>query len=257
MERFILCCLISWGLAPVAWACSTDAWNGGISGAATPASPPDAARVSELCGLRLTNTGYVQDNSPAHAGFIARFYVLPQLTGSGEADLFIAYSSETPSGVLFDIAYNGTNFVFDASGTGGVGSAPAVPGWNLIEVEFNSGGTFSFWLNSDATTDAATGSFASSSGTVQAIRLGLPSGRGGFTGGAVTFDAYESHATTPVGPLLIGDSNGSGAISGLDLVVIQNEILGFGLASGQPDCNRNGAVSGIDLVCVQNIILGN
>jgi hypothetical protein len=261
MERVIFGCLMVFGFLPRAMACTTDSWNGGASGLVTANSPPSVARVSEFCGLRLTGTGHVQDNNPdAHTQFIARFYVLrPQLSGSGQADLFIAYANETPSSPLFDVSFDGSNFDFDASGAGGgTGTTAAQSGWNLIEIEYNSGGTFSFWVNSNATVDPATGSFAAGSGAVEAVRLGLPNGLGGFSGGSVSFDVYESHASTPVGPQpFIGDANGSGTINVFDMVSQQNEILGNALAPGQPDCNLNGSVNIFDMVCVQNIILGN
>ncbi len=255
MERVIFGCLMLCGFIPGAWACTTAAWNGGNSGG-TAGSPPTISRVSELCALELTGTGWVQDDSPAHSAMIARFYVYPNLNGSGEADLFVAYSSETPSGVLFDVAFDGTNFDFSAAGAGGgTGSSPAEAGWNLIEVAFNSGGTFSFWVNANATSDPATGTFNSGSGTVQAVRLGLPNGLGGFSDGFVRYDAYESRATTPVGPLLIGDANADDTVNVIDYSSVQQDILG-NLQLGQPDCNLDGTVNVLDYGCVQSVILG-
>lgn len=255
MERVIFGCLMLFGIIPGAMACTTSSWNGGASGG-TAASPPAVSRVSEFCALQLTGTGWVQDNSPAHSSMIARFYVLPQLTGSGDADIFVAYSNEAPSGVLFDVAFDGSNFDFSASGAGGSsGTAPAASGWNLIEVAFNSGGTFSFWVNADAATDPATGTFSSGSGTIQAVRLGLPNGLGGFSGGSVSYDAYESHATTPVGPLLIGDANADSSVNVIDYSAVQQDILG-NLQEGQPDCNLDGSVNVLDYGCVQTVILG-
>ncbi|MEJ8566606.1 dockerin type I domain-containing protein [Elongatibacter sediminis] len=206
--------------------------------------------------MSLDNTGHVQDNSPSHSAMIARFYVLPQLTGSGDADIFVAYSNEAPSGVLFDISFDGTNFNFDAGGAGGASaSAAAVTGWNLIEVKFNSGGNFEYWVNVDATTDPATGSFSSGSGTIEAVRMGLPNGLGGFSGGKVSYDSYESHASTPVGSLLIGDANADETVNVLDYSSVQQDILG-NLQSGQPDCNLDGSVNVLDYGCVQSVILG-
>lgn len=254
MDRVIFGCLMLCGIVPGTFACTTDGWNGGASGATNPASPPTVSRVSEFCGLKLTNTGHVQDNSPAHTAMIARFYVLPQLTGSGDADLFIAYSSETPSGVLFDVAYDGSNLDFSATG-GGSASVAAAAGWNLIEISYTSGGNIQYWVNADATVDPATGSFAAGSGTVQAVRLGLPNGLGGFSGGSVSYDAYESHASTPVGGLLIGDSNADATVNVLDYSSVQQDILG-NLQPGQPDCNLDGLVNIFDYSCVQNVILG-
>jgi hypothetical protein len=259
MDRVIFGCMMVFGLLPGAMACTTDSWNGGASGLATADSPPAVARVSEFCGLRLTGIGHVQDNNPdAHTQFIARFFALVQVTGSGQADLFVAYPNETPSNSLFDISFDGSNFDFDASGAGGgTGTTAAQSGWNLIEIEYNSGGTFSFWVNADATVDPVTGSFAAGSGAVDAVRLGLPNGLGGFSGGAVTFDDYESHSSTPVGTVQFGDANGDGNVNSGDTVSIINENLGDVLASGVPDCNRDGNVNSGDTVCIINQWLGS
>lgn len=243
-------------LAPASgFACSTAQWDSssGAITAESPAAPAPAnsnpSRLSELCGLRVTNTGHVQDNSPdGHTTFIARFYVRPQLTGGSSADLFIAYSSETPSGQLVKVSYDGANLDFHAAGAQ-AGTAAAAPGlWHLVEVEYVSAGTTSFWVNADAEVAGATGSFASATGAVTAVRLGLPNGLGGHSGYA-NFDAYESHSTTPVGPLLIGDSNGVGGISIADATNAIAELNGT-LAVGQPDCNSSGVVTIADATCI-------
>jgi len=102
--------------------------------------------------------------------------------------------------------------------------------------------------NETGSTGAGTASF------VGMVRLGAPVSFGDAT--KITYDSYEAHRSTPIEPLLIGDANLSGSISGFDLVVTKNEILNKSLATGQPDCNSSGAVSGFDLVCIKNIILG-
>lgn len=253
MERVIFGCLLTLGFVPAALACSTGAWSS-TSGATAVGSPPTVTRVSEFCGLKLTGTGHVQDNSPQTSTITARFYVLPQFSGTGNANLLTAYSNDTATTPLFTVNFNGTQFVFNASGAGGgSGNAAAAAGWNLIEVAFNSGGTFSFWVNKDATSEAASGSFASGTGTVQAVRLGLPGGFGGFTG-SVSYDAYESHVSTPVGPLLIGDANGANGITIADVIAVGNELNGT-LAGGQPDCNNSGSVTIADVICVGNKLL--
>lgn len=256
MERVIFGCLMLCGFVPGALACTTASWNGGASGAFVAASPPTVARYSESCALSLTGQGHVQDNSPAHTQMIFRFYVLPQLTGSGTAKIFAAYSAENGTGELFDITWNGTNFSFNPT-SGTSQTFPAPSGWSLIEVSYSAGGSSSFWVNANAATDPISGSFTAASGTIQSVRVGLPDGLGGYSGGNVNFDAYESHATTPVGPLLAGDANASDSVNVFDMVAQQNEILGSALAPGQPDCNSSGSVNVFDMVCVQNIILGN
>ncbi|MDZ4730820.1 MAG: hypothetical protein SH820_12860 [Xanthomonadales bacterium] len=192
----------------------------------------------------------MQDNSPtAHTTFITRFYVRPQLTGGAQADLFIAYSAETPSGQLLKVSYDGANLDFHAAGAGVLGTAPAEAGkWYLVEVKYVSAGNTTFWVNTDANTVAATGTYTSATGGVEAVRLGLPNGLGGHTG-YVNFDAYESHSTTAVGPLLIGDSNGNGSITIADATNAIGELNGT-LAVGQPDCNSSGVVTIADATCV-------
>ncbi len=258
MDRVIFGCLLVAGLAvgSSAMACTTDGWLGGASGGTQVGSPTTISRVSELCALKLAATGHVQDNNPAHTRMIARFYVWPQLSGTGTADVFVAYDNEAGTGPLFKVSFDGTNFIFDATDAGGgSGSAAAVSGWNLVEVDYNSdSNTFSYWLNSDATSDSADGSFASGAGTVQAVQLGLPNGLGGLTGSA-SFDSYESHSTTPVGPLLIGDANADDTVNIFDYSAVQQDILG-NLQMGQPDCNLDGSVNIFDYSCIQQVILG-
>ncbi len=241
-------------LLPISgFACSLEQWSG-ASGAVSVASPPTLSRVSEFCAMQATDTGWVQDNSPnAHDQFIARFYVRPQLTGSGQADLFIVYASETPATQLLKVSYDGANLNFHAGGSV-QGTAAAVAGrWHLVEVDYNSAGTTSFWVNTYANLVAATGSFDSATGTVEAVRLGLPNGRGGFSGGSVSYDAYESHSSTPVGPLRIGDANGDSVWNVLDYGAVQQDIS-LNLQIGQPDCNLDGTVNVLDYGCVQQTI---
>ncbi len=246
-------------MAPISgFACSMAQWSStsGAVVAESPLAPAPAnsnpSRLSQACGLRATNTGHVQDNSPsAHTTFIARFYVRPQLTGGSEADLFVAYSAEgsPPTGQLLKVTYSGTQLKFYAAGAGVLGSAAADAGkWHLVEIKYVSAGNTTFWVDTDAKTVAATGTFASATGGVEAVRLGLPNGLGGHTGYA-NFDSYESHSTTPVGPLLIGDSNGSGAISIADATNAIGELNGT-LAAGQPDCNSSGVVTIADATCI-------
>jgi hypothetical protein len=132
----------------------------------------------------------------------------------------------------------------------------ASSGWNLIEFEFNSDGDFNFWVNETwdfgtlAYTSGPSGTFASGTGTVEAVRLGTPNGMAGMSG-TLAYDAFESHRTTPVGALLSGDANNSGAISVADVVALLNELAGT-LQLGQPDCNETGGVTVADAVCLIN-----
>lgn len=258
-ERVLFGCLFL--LLPISgFACSMAEWTaapgvGDVIAESPPAPAPSnssMSRLSEFCGLRVFGTGYVQDNSPdasQHTTFIARFYVRPQLSGGSQADLFIAYANETPSTQLLKVSYDGANFDFHAADGTVLGTAPADAGkWNLVEVEYVSAGNTRFWVNADATKEDANGTYASATGGVDAVRLGLPNGLGGHTG-YVNFDAYESHSTTPVGPMLIGDSNGNGNITIADATNAIGELNGL-LAKGQPDCNNSGVVTIADATCI-------
>lgn len=247
--------LMALGFAPGAQACTTDGWLGGTSGVpanANPASPPTVARYSELCALAVTNTSHVQDDNASDMRYRARFYVLDGLTGAGTIDVFEAYSDEAATNPLFKVSFNGAQFTFDATDAGGTSTtAASVNGWNIVEFDWDSvAGDFRFWVNADATTDAATGTVDSGTGTVEAVRMGAPNGFTGQTG-KVTFDAFESHRTTPVGELLACDANGNGSRTIADVVAVLNELAGT-LQVGQPDCNKNGGVTVADAVSLIN-----
>jgi hypothetical protein len=268
MERVIFgsILLIGLGFSLQTQACTTDKWLGGTSGIpgnGEAGSPTAISRYSVFCALAITGTSYVQSNAASHTRYIGRFYVYPNVSGSGEVDLLVAYADQGGASALFTISYDGTDFIFDAGGAGGgSGNTPASSGWNLIEFEYDSdGSTFNYWVNEDwdfnaLSYAAPTGSFASGSGTVDSVRLGAPNGMGGLAG-TITFDAYEAHSKTNVGALLAGDAKGDDTINIFDIVFMRNEILANGLASGQPDCTLDGKVNIFDIVCARNIILGN
>jgi hypothetical protein len=243
------------GLGMDATACTTEGWlggNNGVPASANPASPPTVARYSELCALAVTNTSHVQDNNASDTRYRARFYVLDGLTGAGTIDVFEAYSDEAATNPLFKVSFNGSQFTFDAPDAGGTATtAASVNGWNIVEFDWDSvAGDFIFWVNADATTAAATGTLNSGTGTVEAARLGAPNGFAGQAG-KVTFDAFESHRTTPVGELLACDTNGNGSRTIADVVAVLNELAGT-LQLGQPDCNKNGGVTVADAVSLIN-----
>jgi hypothetical protein len=263
MDRVILGSLLIIGLSLGfnAVACTPDGWSDkfSIPGNGETGSPLPISRYSRFCAYAVTDTSWVQSNAASETRYIGRFYVLPDVSGSGTVDLLVAYSDEGATGgdTLFKISYDGTNFIFDASGaSGGSDSTPAVSGWNLVEFEYDSdSSTFNYWVNetwdfNSLSYTAPTGSFASGSGTVEAVQLGAPNGLDGDTG-TITFDEFESHRTTNVGALLVADANGNGSITVADVVAVLNELAGT-LQSGQPDCNENGGVTVADAVCLIN-----
>jgi hypothetical protein len=238
--------------ASTAMACTTDAWNGGVSGSPLAGSPTTVSRVSGICAMKLSEAGSVKDISPANESTaIMRFYVRAQLS-AGTPVIFEAFSDDGASSSLLTVSFDGANFVFDA-GLGASQNVPGKSGWNLVELAWTGGSAMDYWVNADSTIEAATGSVAAAAGTMESVILGSSD----VYTGTLTFDDYESHRSTPVGGLLMGDSNGNGSINVFDLISIQNDILGNALAVGQPDCNLNGSVNVFDLICVQNIILGN
>jgi hypothetical protein len=254
--------------------CSMAKWDGGDSpqlpsdAVGSPFSSPEIARYSEFCGLVVSAAGYVQTPATSDSHYFGRFFVLPQVTGSGEVDLLEAYADTGGSQPLFTISYDGTDFIFDATAAGGgTGSAPAhftpgsAPKWNLVEFEFNSGSTFNVWVNESWTlpdgpyTSGPSDSFTSGSGTVASVRLGAIGGMGGF-GGTITYDAYEAHRTTNVGALRRGDANSDGFVNSGDIGQVINEFFDVSLANGTPDCNQDGFVNTGDIGCIINIFFG-
>ncbi len=234
-------------------ACTTAAWLGGEIGSINPNDPNSSvARVNGFCGLEVTGTGYVQDNSPLdETSFVARFYFLPKLTGSGLTDVFVAYSNEGSPTAAITIRFDGTNIILDATALGGTSiSVAAVTGWNLVEFAWESGTTGNLWVNADATNDPASATFTPGTGDIGLVRLGLPNGIGTFTGGSVIFDDYVSNRTQAVGMLLAGDANLDGDIDGADNNMVVAEFLSGTLANGVVDCNLDGSVDSVDINCM-------
>ena len=269
MDRAIVGSLLvlGLGLSLGAHACTTDGWTGGLSGIpenGDVGSPLVFSRYQKFCSLEVTDTSWVQSPSASDTRYIGRLYVYPDLTGTGSVDLLAAYSDPAGASLLFKIAYDGSQFTFDASGAGGgSSSANGKSGWNLVEFEYDSdSGNFNYWLNETwdfdtlAYTTGPTDTFASGSGAVDSVRLGAPNGMGGLAG-TVSYDGFEAHRTTFVGALRVGDANANNSVNIFDMIGIQNEILDpiNSLGIGQPDCNENGSVNVFDMICVQNIIL--
>jgi len=242
------------------FACTTDGWLAGASGAVNPNDPNSGvARVKGTCGLEVTGQGHVMDGSPSVDGkFIGHFYFLPEFTsGSGTPDLFIAYSDEGGTTELFSVRYDGANIILDA--TAATGTSVSVPAdtshWNLVEFTWESGATGSLWVNSDATIDAPDATFTSGAGLVESVKLGAPNGFGSLVGQA-SFDEYESRREQQVGLLLAGDANLDGLINSADIDLVVTEFLLGTLAEGVIDCNLDGEVNSGDIDCVVAIFLG-
>jgi len=265
MDRVILgsALLIGLGFGLNAQACTTDGWQGGFvdgGGNAVAGSPPTISRLSEFCALKVTGQSHVQSNFASDTRYIGRFYIFDGLGGDGDVEIFSAFSADDATGDLFTISFDGSQFTFDASAATGGTSAPVASinsKWNLVEFDWDSvGGTMKYWVNADASVDPETGSIDSGTGTVEAVRMGAPNGFGAQTG-MMIFDTFESHRTTPVGAVLVGDANNDGNVNSGDIIGVINEFFSAeNLAVGAPDCNGDGNVNSGDIICVINVFFG-
>jgi len=237
-------------------ACSSAQWTSTAAGATVGDPTGSVPRVKGFCGLEVTDTGHVVDNSPtAETTFIGRFYVYPNQLGAGTHEVFAAYSDEAGT-KLFSITYDGTNFNFDATAAAGGGSTSAAADtthWNLVEFKWESDAQGSVWVNADALTEAATSTFASGTGSVDQVRLGAVAS---IDANTAFFDDYESHRSQAVGALLAGDGNDDGNINSGDVDMVVAEFLFSTLAGGVPDCNLDGNVNSGDIDCIVAIFLG-
>ncbi|HKJ15977.1 MAG TPA: hypothetical protein VJ984_01335 [Xanthomonadales bacterium] len=248
------------------FACSTDGWDaetgmvavGQPSGAVAP-DINGVPRFEELCALAASGAGHVQTNAPSHSRVRARMYAYPDITGSDDSNILVAYSSENGTGGLFTLAWDNGDWVVDASGNGGTsGSAPATGNWDLIEFDWNPGsGTLDVYVNADATTDSPT--FMVNSGgaaTMESIRIGLPDGHGGGNSGNFYVDSVEMRNETAIGPLLNCDADSNLVIELEDAVEVIDEFFSAGLAPGTPDCDLNGVIELEDAVEIIDIFFG-
>lgn len=238
------------------FACSTAAW-GAVDAAAIAGDPSvNIARVAGKCGLEVSGSGFVNDNTPdGETTFIARFYFFGKNLPAGTHAIFSATSEDNNTGDShFTVTYDGTDIkVESGAASGNVASATADPNkWNLVEVEWVSGATGSIWVNADATTDAPSGTFNSGTGAIGSARLGAVSA---LASGSAFFDDYVSHRSLPVGPILAGDGNSDGNVNSGDVNVVVNEFLFNNLGDGSPDCNLDGAVNSGDINCIVAIFL--
>jgi hypothetical protein len=185
-------------------------------------------------------------------------YVFPNFTGAGNTPFLIGFSAENGTGELFRIGFNGTQFTFATTG-GGSTTFAAPAGWSQIEYFWDSNADmFSFWVNTDATADPPSGTIDGGAGpaTLESVRLGLPSGLGGFSGGGINFDSFEMHNMTAIGPLNQCDADYNGVVEVEDAVAVVDEIFQVALAPGMPDCDSNGVIEVEDAVGIVNVIFG-
>lgn len=245
--------------AQSAAACTLQNWST-VSGAVDPGGPnPNTAngevlspRYAGVCAMAASGEGFVEDTSPGGIDRIrARFYVLADNTGdaivyegfNGTTSIFTV---EVGSDGVITLAGDGISQPLTAAGSSG--------NWNSIELDWDAGGDqVSLWVNSDAASENADDTEGLTSGqVVTSVQFGNLSP----AGGSLSFDAYESRRTTPVGRVCVGDADGNGSRGIGDLEVVFTEIQSAGStpASGSPDADENGQIGIGDLEEIFSII---
>jgi hypothetical protein len=250
-------------LGMAAQACTLGAWDDNTStslaGGPDPSEPNVFARYSGLCAMQTAGaTPSVLNNGQNGAtsgpggeeSMITRFYFKAD---GNTGTLFETYENDTPAPgeVVYNVSLVGTNIV--VTGGAAVLTVPvnASINWHSVEVSWaNDGGSVELWVDSDATavTSDASTTFASTASISSAVL-------GGAIG--ITFDAYESRRSTPIGRLLPGDANGDASINVSDATAVVNEAFGSAFNTGQPDCNEDGAVNVSDATCVVTLAFGS
>ena len=238
----VACSLQNWSSASTGmFASQPDGAGGDPSGATS------SARYAGLCGATAPAGEFVQDDRPGGIErIIARFYVL----NDGANDPVVYRGNTSGSVELFNVQLVGGNAVLNAGGTTVQGATQ--PGWNSIEIDWDSaGGSIGIIVNG-GTEDTATGISTASLANVQVGNLNAAAG------GSVVLDGYEAHLSTPVGRICNCNANGSAddVVSVQDIIVVANDAAGSALASGTPDCNEDGVVAVQDIIITANTAAG-
>ena len=236
-------------------ACTLNNWSD--SNGAVAAGDPDnqnIARYAGFCGMQVTGSGWVQDNSPGGIQrIVARFYVLNDNTGT--AEIYAGYGDNAGGSERFNVTLtdSGTVRLTDTI-TGDFVEQTGSTNWLSVEVDWAEGagnGVISLSVNGQTAVEDNT---LSNDGTdLQSVRLGNLNG----AAGAMNFDGYESRRSTSIGRLLAGDANNDNNVSIFDAIAVINESSGPGnLAPGNPDCNEDGSISVFDFICIVNVASG-
>jgi len=256
---FVVAALVA---ASGAFACTVDNWSGRsdapdgaplASGPNGPDGKPAIARYSGVCAMQTvadTET-WVEDNSPGPGGIDrirARFYVLAN--NSADAVIYRGFDGGGSGNELFNLQIAADGAVSISSGSISIPAPGAAvdPGWNSVEIDWNSGGEFGLTINGQSVPTSG----SSAAGSLASVRLGNLNG----ATGTLNFDAYESRRSTPVGQLCVGDADGNGAIRFFDVTQIFEEVSSGGnvLASGQPDVDENGEVRFLDVAAAFELV---
>ena len=244
-----------------ALACTLDNWSTSFGSVVAgdplpPTSLPnqdaEVARYAGFCGMRVTGSGYVQDNNPGGINrIVARFYVLNDLSAGQVAVIYAGYGDQAGGGERFTVTLDdsGDITLADSANPGTpVEQTGSATGWSSVEIDWAEGDSISLSVNGQSATVQNIGS---ASGSLSSVRLG---NLGGATG-ALNFDAYESRRSTAVGRLVACNAQDSdNDVNILDALAVVNELNEAGLSSGTPDCTENGTVDILDVLEIVNII---
>lgn len=236
-----------------AMACTTDNWTSASNALAGDPSAEGIARYQGLCGLEVTGTGYVEDESPNGIDrIVARFYVLNDNTAP--AKIYSGFSDNDGANEVFNVTLGDSGQVtLTDTATGASVSDTGSSNWLSVEIDWVRGADGSISLSVNGQAEQSTAVDNSSAAQLSSVRLGNLDGAAGTVG----FDSYESRRSTAVGRLLVGDANNDGSVSVFDAITVVNEASGGTLATGTPDCNEDGSVSTFDAICVVNVSVGN
>lgn len=263
-------------IAPsVAMACSLDGWDsvttagstGQVLTVGTPADASPVPRYSGPCAAIAKAPGnYVTDSLPLEDwAYHARFYVFVDVP-SQEVVFFRA--TNAAGQMVFMIRQNLTTLKFDSSANVTV-TSPVVPGrWYAIELDWYAGQPTTVEVRGAGADPTPRFSIpaANPADRIKNVSLGWISGAGT---GRVAIDAYAARRLTgwesdiKIGRLCRGDNDPyyseyypyQAGLAADDMVRARNEVLGLGLASGQPDCDENGVVNSADAACIGTAII--
>lgn len=260
------------GMSPSADACTIGGWSSttGSQGLSTGKPSAEHRRFEGECGLKVSigsSPRYVEDDSPqSEARYFARFYFFAdemELGGGDWVEIFSAYQGESrPSSILglrLVQEPDGRALVMRALDGGRMTETEPVPvtgGWTGVELLWQQASgppNGSAELQVNGRTRARLPGLDNRTSSIDMARLGAVETRGAQ--GSVDFDAFVSHRTTPVGPLVQGDATADELLDSADLVALVNELNDGALAQGQPDCNGDGSIDERDLECLARRIV--
>lgn len=242
--------------------CTTDNWDGGLTGSPTVGKQDGSnRRYGGPCGMRVDLDGaahYVSDTSPGNeAAYITRFYTFLDNAGSGPVTLFAAEDSSGDD--VIQVVFENDAIVLSIKDQAGSwndipsGGVSVASGWHSVEFDWSAGASADIALIVDGGSDETATIDTSGIGISKAHLGNLNSAAGG---GMIDFDDFDSRRQNRPGRLMVGDANDDLSINSQDFVTVINEISGSTFAAGQPDCNEDGAINSQDFVCVINVISG-